>query len=84
MALMGLLSCVSSVLFVKAYQAAAASFVAPFEYSAIIWAVIYGIMYFHDWPDFYTLVGAGTVIIAGLLMMAGEPMLKPPKPSPAQ
>ena len=69
---MGLFSCLSSVLFVKAYQLAPANFVAPLEYSGIIWAIIYGIIFFRDWPDFYTLVGAGLVMIAGLFMMAGE------------
>ena len=72
MALIGLFSCISSVLFVKAYQAAPASFVAPLEYSAIIWAVIYGISFFGDWPDFYTVAGAVIVISAGLIMMASE------------
>jgi len=72
MMVMGLLSCVSSVLFVKAYQAAPANFVAPLEYSAIVWAMIYGVVFFRDWPDFYTIAGAIVVIIAGLLMMAED------------
>ncbi len=69
MGLMGLLSCVSSVFFVRAYQAAPANFVAPLEYSAMIFAVIYGIAWFNDYPDFYTLMGAGIVIAAGLFMV---------------
>jgi drug/metabolite transporter (DMT)-like permease len=72
MGLMGLLSCVSSVFFVRAYQAAPANFVAPLEYSAMIFAVIYGIAWFNDYPDFYTLMGAAIVIGAGLFMVAME------------
>ncbi len=70
MALMGLFSCLSSVFFVRAYQAAPASFVAPLEYSAMIFAVFYGITWFNDYPDYYTLLGAGIVIAAGLFMVA--------------
>ncbi len=70
MALMGLFSCVSSVFFVRAYQSAPANFVAPLEYSAMVFAVTYGIVWFGDYPDFYTLLGAGIVIGAGLFMVA--------------
>jgi drug/metabolite transporter (DMT)-like permease len=70
MGLMGLFSCVSSVFFVRAYQSAPANFVAPLEYSAMVFAVTYGIVWFGDYPDFYTLVGAGIVIAAGLFMVA--------------
>ena len=70
MSLMGLFSCLSSVFFVRAYQAAPASYVAPLEYSAMIFAVFYGITWFNDYPDYYTLLGAGIVIGAGLFMVA--------------
>ena len=70
MGLMGVFSCISSVFFVRAYQAAPASFVAPLEYSAMLFAVTYGIIWFKDYPDFYTLAGAGVVIAAGLFMVA--------------
>ncbi|MDE2385266.1 MAG: DMT family transporter [Alphaproteobacteria bacterium] len=72
MGLMGLFSCLSSVFFVRAYQAAPANFVAPLEYSAMVFAVTYGIVWFGDYPDFYTLLGAGVVIAAGLFMVAME------------
>ena len=69
LALMGLFSAISSVFFVKAYQAAPASFVAPFEYSAMIWALLYGVVVFHDFPDAWTLAGAAIVVVAGLSML---------------
>lgn len=70
MCLMGLFSCLSSVFFVRAYQAAPASYVAPLEYSAMIFAVFYGITWFNDYPDYYTVLGAAIVIAAGLFMVA--------------
>ena len=55
--------------FIKAYQSAPTNFVAPFEYSAMIYALIYGVFLFHDYPDGWTLAGAGIVIAAGLSML---------------
>ena len=40
--------------------------------TAMIFAVIYGIAWFNDYPDFYTLMGAAIVIGAGLFMVAME------------
>ena len=67
---MGLASCISSVFFVRAYQQAQASFVAPFEYSAFLWSILYGIVGFGDYPGRATLMGAAIVIAAGLIIVA--------------
>ena len=69
---MGLASCISSVFFVRAYQQAQASFVAPFEYSAFLWSILYGIVGFSDYPGRTTLMGAGIVIAAGLFIVTIE------------
>ena len=34
-----------------------------------IWAVFYGIVLFGDFPDFYNWLGAGIVVVAGILMI---------------
>lgn len=67
--LLGAFSAVSATAFISAYQKAEANFVAPFEYTAMIWAVLFGIFVFNDFPDFYTWVGAAVVIGAGLFML---------------
>jgi drug/metabolite transporter (DMT)-like permease len=66
---MGFLAAVAMMAYVNAYRSAPANFVAPFEYSAMIWAVLYGALFFHDFPDFWTLVGAAIVVSAGLFML---------------
>jgi drug/metabolite transporter (DMT)-like permease len=66
---MGFLAAVSMMAYVNAYRSAPANFVAPFEYSAMIWAVLYGVLFFQDFPDFWTLVGAAIVVSAGLFML---------------
>ena len=69
MAVMGILAAGGMLLFVNAYRFGEANFVAPFEYSAMIWAVINGLVFFGDFPDLYTWTGAAIVITAGLLMV---------------
>ena len=65
----GILAGTAMILFINAYRLAETNFVAPFEYSAMIWAVIYGIVLFGDFPDFWTWIGAGIVVVAGIVMI---------------
>jgi len=65
----GIFAACAMILFINAYRLAETNFVAPFEYSAMIWAVFYGIVLFGDFPDFFTWVGAAIVVVAGILMI---------------
>jgi drug/metabolite transporter (DMT)-like permease len=67
--LMGLLSAVVMMLYLNAYKNAEANFVAPFEYTAMFWAVLFGITVFGDFPDQWTWAGAAVVVGAGLFML---------------
>jgi drug/metabolite transporter (DMT)-like permease len=69
LSIMGLLSAVVMMLYLNAYKNAEANFVAPFEYTAMIWAVFYGITIFGDYPDQWTWAGAAVVVGAGLYML---------------
>lgn len=71
----GILAACAMLLFINAYKLAETNFVAPFEYSAMIWAVFYGIVLFGDFPDLVTLIGAGIVVIAGILMILRDRQL---------
>ncbi len=66
---MGLMSVGAAVFFINAYRYAEANFVAPFEYSAIIWATLNGIIFFNDFPDAWNWLGTAIVILAGLYML---------------
>jgi drug/metabolite transporter (DMT)-like permease len=57
------------VLFGMAYKSAESSFVAPFEYSAMFWAVVLGFLAFGDVPGLRTLWGGAIVLLAGLFML---------------
>ena len=65
----GVLAALAMLLFVNAYKNAETNFVAPFEYSAMIWAVLFGLLLFGDFPDLPTWIGAGIVVTAGILMI---------------
>ena len=48
---LGVMAAVAMPLFVHAYKIADASFIAPFEYTAMFWAVVWGAVIFGDFPD---------------------------------
>lgn len=42
------------------------SFVAPFRYTSLVWAIVLGLFIFGEWPDLWTQAGAALIIGAGL------------------
>ncbi len=48
------------------------SFVAPFRYTGLLWALILGWLIFDDWPDTVTLIGAAIVVLSGLFTLYRE------------
>lgn len=52
------------------------SFIAPFRYTGLIWALCLGWLVFGDWPDPVTLIGAGIVVATGLFTLARERKLR--------
>jgi drug/metabolite transporter (DMT)-like permease len=60
------------VLMARSLQLAGASTVAPLIYSQIIWMILFGILLFRDWPDFFTLLGSSIVIASGIYVWHRE------------
>jgi drug/metabolite transporter (DMT)-like permease len=87
MASTGVLSAIAMVGFATAYRLGEANFVAPFEYSAMLWATAYGIVLFADLPDGWTIAGGALVAAAGLAMLwldrRRRRTLVPPAPAAA-
>ena len=48
------------------------SFVAPFRYTGLIWALVLGWLVFGEWPRPLTLLGAAIVVGSGLFMLYRE------------
>jgi len=59
-------------LLILAHRLAPAMVLAPFIYSQIIWMLLFGWFVFGQWPDRWTLVGAGIVIASGLYLLYRE------------
>jgi len=51
------------------------SFIAPFRYTGLIWALLLGWLVFGEWPAPITLVGAAIVVGSGLFMLYREAKL---------
>lgn len=60
------------VLSVAVMRAGEVSFIAPFRYTGLLWALILGWLVFGDWPDTITLIGAAIVVMSGLFTLYRE------------
>ena len=54
---------------VKAFEAADAAAVTPFNYAGLIWAVLFGYLLFGDFPDGWTFAGAGLIVAGGIYIL---------------
>jgi drug/metabolite transporter (DMT)-like permease len=57
---------------IRAFRLAPASVVAPFSYSSLIWAVMFGLLIWGDFPDLWTWGGAALIIGSGLYIFHRE------------
>ena len=72
LALMAVLGFVAMLLVILAYRAAEAAVVAPMQYSQILWATAYGVLFFDETPDFATFLGASVIIASGIYILFRE------------
>ena len=56
----------------RALKLAPASLVVPYQYTMIVWAVIFGYAVFGDVPNAATLIGAVIITLAGLYIFLRE------------
>ncbi|WP_426438736.1 DMT family transporter [Bradyrhizobium genosp. P] len=81
----GIISVAALLCVNRSLKLAPASVVVPYQYSMIVWAVIFGFVVFGDVPSWATIVGAAIIIGAGLYIFLREqklgreqPALNPP------
>ncbi len=72
LAVMALLGLIGSVLVIAAYRTAPAIIVAPMQYSQIIWAVIYGYVFFGERLDYTTGLGTAVIVASGIYIVLRE------------
>lgn len=56
----------------KAYQHSDAALIAPFEYNALLYAALFGWVFFAEWPDGLAWVGLALVLASGLFLVWRE------------
>ncbi|RZN25980.1 DMT family transporter [Bradyrhizobium sp. Leo121] len=81
----GLISVAALFCVNRSLKLAPASVVVPYQYSMIVWAVIFGFVVWGDVPSWATIVGAAIIIAAGLYIFLREqklgreePVVSPP------
>jgi drug/metabolite transporter (DMT)-like permease len=72
---LGFLGALGHYLMIKAYEIAPASLLAPFDYTALIWATLLGFVMFGDLPDTWTVLGAVIIMSSGLYLIRRESRL---------
>jgi len=82
MALIGVLSAVIAYSLAQAYRIAEAGLIAPFEYTALLLAVVWGFWFFGEVPDATTWTGILLIVGSGLFtlyreVLRGKPVSKP-------
>lgn len=65
----GVVAAAGSLLLTAAYRVAKSSVVTPFEYTGILWAPLWGFVFFSEVPKVTTVAGALIIGMAGLIAM---------------
>lgn len=65
---MGAINAVSHLLIIGAFARASAPALAPFTYTEIVAAVVWGLLFFADIPDAITIVGMAVIIASGVMV----------------
>jgi drug/metabolite transporter (DMT)-like permease len=73
--MIGVIGGMSHLLLTESYRHAPASVVAPFDYTAMLWAFLLGYFVFGELPSIYVYVGAVIVVACGLFVFWRERQL---------
>ncbi len=63
---------VAMLLVILAYRSGEAMVIAPMQYSQIVWATLFGLLFFGETPDLATALGAAVVIASGVYIVLRE------------
>jgi drug/metabolite transporter (DMT)-like permease len=70
--LSGLFAGLGHGLMISAYSQAPASLLAPFTYLQILWATVFGMLFFGQHPDAMSALGMAIVVASGVLLVLWE------------
>ncbi|OYW62948.1 MAG: EamA family transporter [Bosea sp. 12-68-7] len=78
--LLGIVAMVAHLCVTRSLKLAEASVVVPYQYTLIVWALIFGWLVFGDWPTPAMLAGATLIVAAGLALILLERRANPAPP----
>lgn len=70
--LLGIVAMAAHLCVTRSLKLAEASVVVPYQYTLIVWALIFGWFIFGDWPLLSMLIGSGLIVAAGLALLVLE------------
>ena len=82
----GLAGAVGHLFLIQSMRLAPASVVAPFAYSSLVWATLFGYLVWQDLPGYNVWIGAALIVASGLYIYLRERVKKnvdvglPPSP----
>jgi len=80
--LLGAVSIVAIIFVNQSLRLAPASVVVPYQYTLIVFAVVFGYVFFGDTPKQHTLVGAAIIVASGLYIFLREQRVAPKTSAP--
>jgi drug/metabolite transporter (DMT)-like permease len=72
LSLLGVVAMLAHMLVAKALKLAPAAVVSPFQYTLIVWAALFGWLFFGEWPDHWMIAGAVVIVASGLYLLWRE------------
>ncbi len=72
LAVMAVLGSLGGIIIIAAYKYGVAIVVAPMQYSQILWASLYGYLFFSETISLNTAIGAGIIIASGVYIVLRE------------
>ena len=65
---LGFFFCMGLFLQIKALSITPASVLAPYNYTIIVWAILFGLVVYKEIPDIFTIVGAIIIVASGVFI----------------
>ena len=72
---MGFCGGIAQILMTNAYKLSTVNLLQPFDYTAIIWAITFGMIFFNDYPDRYVIIGSIIIVISTYYIIYRETKL---------
>ena len=66
--LLGVVAMLAHILVNRSFKHAEAAVVMPYQYSLLVWAIVFGAVFFDDSPRPAMLLGAGLIVASGLFI----------------